>query len=243
MITIGGSIRGGAGSTHAGAGRTSTVCGVFPMSDKELDEIMTDQLNSGAPPAPAGSPADRRRRGQAIAGALAGVAVILLLVVVFVIVQSGGDDTPAAAPPPAPAQPAEPSPAAPSEPQAQLDPKLQEKPVVTAGKGRVGELKVTPLVAGKGPKVQAGQQITVNYVGVTYADGQEFDSSWNSGQPLQTPIGAGRLIPGWDQGLVGVPVGSRVQLDIPADLAYGEQPTGGQPAGDLRFVVDILQAG
>jgi peptidylprolyl isomerase len=78
---------------------------------------------------------------------------------------------------------------------------------------------------------------------VTYADGQEFDSSWNSGQPLQTPIGAGRLIPGWDQGLVGVPVGSRVQLDIPADLAYGEQPTGGQPAGDLRFVVDILQAG
>jgi peptidylprolyl isomerase len=213
------------------------------MSEKELDEIMTDQLNSGAPPAPAGSPADRRRRGQAIAGALAGVAVILLLVVVFVIVQSGGDDTPAAAPPPAPAQPAEPSPAAPSEPQAQLDPELQEKPVVTAGKGRVGELKVTPLVAGKGPKVQAGQQITVNYVGVTYADGQEFDSSWNSGQPLQTPIGAGRLIPGWDQGLVGVPVGSRVQLDIPADLAYGEQPTGGQPAGDLRFVVDILQAG
>src|SRR6185312_661139 len=147
---------------------------------------------------------------------------------VFVIVQSGGDDTPAAAPPPAtaPARPAEPSPAAPSEPaapQTQLDPKLQEKPVVTAGKGRVDKLKVTPLVAGQGPKVRAGQQITVNYVGVTYADGQEFDSSWNSGQPFQTPIGAGRLIPGWDQGLVGVPVGSRVQLDIPADLAYGDQ--------------------
>jgi peptidylprolyl isomerase len=210
------------------------------MSDKEFDEIMTDQQNPG-------SPADRRGRGQAIAGALAGVAVILLLVVVFVIVQSGGDDTPAAAPPPAtePAQPAEPSPAAPSEPaapQTQLDPKLQEKPVVKAGEGRVGKLKVTSLVAGKGPKVRAGQQITVNYVGVTYADGQEFDSSWNSGQPFQTPIGAGRLIPGWDQGLVGVPVGSRVQLDIPADLAYGDQPTGGQPPGDLRFVVDILQA-
>jgi len=214
------------------------------MSDKELDETMTDQLTSGARPAPAGPPADRRRRGQAIAGALAGVAVILLLVVVFVIVQSGGDDTPAAAPPPAtaPAQQAEPSPAAPSGPQTQLDPKLQEKPVVKAGSGTVGKLKVTSLVAGQGPKVRAGQQITVNYVGVTYADGKEFDASWNSGQPFQTVIGAGQLIPGWDQGLVGVPVGSRVQLDIPADLAYGENPTGGQPPGDLRFVVDILQA-
>ncbi|HET6533706.1 MAG TPA: FKBP-type peptidyl-prolyl cis-trans isomerase [Actinoplanes sp.] len=211
---------------------------------------MTDQPNPAEAVAPStATAADGRRRRQAIAGALAGVAVIALLVAVFVIVQvSGGDDdTPAAAPPPAsaPADPATPEPAAPSEPaapQAELDPKLREKPVVEAGSGTLSELKVTPLVQGTGPKVAAGQQITVNYVGVTYADGQEFDSSWRSGQPFQTPIGTGQLIPGWDQGLVGVPVGSRVQLDIPADLAYGENPTGGQPAGDLRFVVDILQA-
>ncbi len=56
------------------------------------------------------------------------------------------------------------------------------------------------------------------------------------------PIGTGNLIKGWDEGLIGVPVGSRVQLDIPADMAYGEKPTGGRPAGDLRFVVDVLQA-
>ena len=183
--------------------------------------------------------AEPARRGQAIGGALAGVAVIALLVVVFLIARTGsdGEETPAAAPPAAgTAAPAQ----TPSEPARALDPRLREKPVVEAGRGKLTELTVTPLVRGTGPKVEAGQQITVNYVGVTYADGEEFDSSWSRSEPLQTPIGAGRLIPGWDQGLVGVPVGSRVRLDIPADLAYGDHPAGGQPAGDLRFVVDIL---
>jgi peptidylprolyl isomerase len=210
---------------------------------------MSDQLKTAEPgaqqPASAEAAADTRRRGQAIAGALAGVAVIALLVAVFVIVQIGGKDTgtPAAAPPPAAPSAAAPAePAEPTAPAVQLDPQLREKPVVKAGSGTVRDLKVTPLVKGTGPQVQAGQQIVVNYVGVTYQDGQEFDSSWKRNEPFQTPIGAGRLIPGWDQGLVGVPVGSRVQLDIPAELAYGENPSGGQPAGDLRFVVDILQA-
>ena len=85
----------------------------------------------------------------------------------------------------------------------------------------------------------SGQTITVNYTGVTYADGKQFDSSWKSGQPLTTQIGVGKVIKGWDQGLVGVTVGSRVQLDIPSDLAYGDS---GNPAGPLRFVVDILSA-
>jgi peptidylprolyl isomerase len=58
--------------------------------------------------------------------------------------------------------------------------------------------------------------------------------------PASFPIGTGNVIKGWDQGLVGVTVGSRVQLDIPADLAYGENPTDGRPGGPLRFVVDIL---
>jgi peptidylprolyl isomerase len=113
---------------------------------------------------------------------------------------------------------------------------------VTGGEGAVEELKVTALVKGKGPKVAAGQQIVVNYVGVTYADGKEFDSSWQRQQPFPLAIGVGQVIPGWDEGLVGVTVGSRVQLDIPAEMAYGENPSGGAPAGDLRFVVDVLQA-
>jgi peptidylprolyl isomerase len=82
----------------------------------------------------------------------------------------------------------------------------------------------------------------VNYVGVTYADGKEFDSSWSRSQAFSFQAGAGNVIQGWDQGLVGVKVGSRVQLDIPADLAYGEKPSGGQPAGALRFIVDVLSA-
>jgi peptidylprolyl isomerase len=191
-----------------------------------------------------------KRRGQALTGALAGVAVIAVLVAVFVGIQISDDDdkTPSAAAPaasaPAPAASDPAAQPAPSEqaPQTAVDPALQQKPKVEAGKGDVAKLKVTPIIVGKGPKVTAGQTIQANYVGVTYQDGKEFDSSWKSGQPAVFPVGVGQLIAGWDQGLVGVPVGSRVQLDIPADLGYGENPTGGQPAGDLRFVVDILAA-
>ncbi|MEV4704435.1 FKBP-type peptidyl-prolyl cis-trans isomerase [Actinoplanes sp. NPDC049316] len=195
-----------------------------------------------------------KRRGQALTGALAGVAVIAVLVAVFIGIQVSGDDEPkntaAAASQPAQTEPsapaAEPSaPAAePSEPAAQtpLDPALKEKPVVKAGKGKVTKLVVKQLIAGKGPKLTAGQTIQANYVGVTYKDGKQFDSSWDRGQPAQFPVGVGQLIEGWDKGLVGVPVGSRVQLDIPAAQAYGENATGGRPAGDLRFVVDVLAA-
>ncbi len=210
---------------------------------------MSDQVQSAEPaayqqPTTAEPAADARRRGQAIAGALAGVGVVAALVAAFVVVQVTGaaEDpapAPAAAPPPAASQaPAQPEAA----PPADLDPALQTAPKISAGKGRVTKLVVTPLVRGTGPAVEAGQTISMNYVGATYRDGKVFDSSWRSGQPLRTEIGVGRLIPGFDQGLVGVPVGSRVQLDIPADLAYGENPEGGRPPGDLRFVVDVLAA-
>jgi peptidylprolyl isomerase len=119
---------------------------------------------------------------------------------------------------------------------------LETKPTVTAGTGDVTELKVTTLIEGTGAAVQSGQKITVNYVGVDYKTGAEFDSSWKGGEPASFKIGVGAVIRGWDQGLVGVRVGSRVQLDIPADLAYGEETSDGTPGGDLRFVVDILSA-
>ncbi|MEV0895202.1 FKBP-type peptidyl-prolyl cis-trans isomerase [Actinoplanes sp. NPDC049802] len=122
------------------------------------------------------------------------------------------------------------------------DPALSTKPAATAGTGTVTELKTTTLVEGTGPAVRSGQSINVNYVGVTYTDGKEFDSSWSRSKPFSFTVGAGKVIPGWDQGLLGVKVGSRVQLDIPADLAYGENPSGGQPAGTLRFIVDVLAA-
>jgi peptidylprolyl isomerase len=206
---------------------------------------MSDQVQSAEPaayqPTTAEQAANAKRRGQAIVGALAGLGVVAALVAAFVVVQvtgAGEDPAPAAAPPAAASEaPAEAPPAA-----TQLDPALQTAPEITAGKGKLSKVAVTPLVRGTGPAVTAGQTVSMNYVGATYRDGKVFDSSWRSGQPLRTEIGVGRLIPGFDQGLVGVPVGSRVQLDIPADQAYGDQPTGGQPAGDLRFVVDVLDA-
>ncbi|MCX4387109.1 FKBP-type peptidyl-prolyl cis-trans isomerase [Micromonospora peucetia] len=190
--------------------------------------------------------AEAKRRRQAWAGGLAGVAVVAVLITVFVTIgrNDDGDKNPTASGPSAGADASAPPAAAPGAPQlpAGADPALGSKPTVTAGTGELTKLIVTPLIKGTGPAVKAGQTVTANYVGVFFKDGKEFDSSWSEGQPVPFPIGVGGVIPGWDQGLVGVTVGSRVQLDIPTELAYGEKPTGGRPAGPLRFVVDVLAA-
>jgi peptidylprolyl isomerase len=121
-----------------------------------------------------------------------------------------------------------------------IDPALCSRPTVTKGAGTLSELKVTPLVTGTGPKVAAGQWITVNYTGVNYGTGTQFDSSWSRSAPTTFQIGTGAVIKGWDQGIVGQTVGSRLQLDIPGSLAYPDATPGSDTAGDLRFVVDIL---
>ncbi|OZV76500.1 peptidylprolyl isomerase [Micromonospora echinospora] len=184
--------------------------------------------------------AEAKRRRQSMLGALAGLAVVGVIVGAFVVF--GGDDEPAdQAMTSSPSASADaPGAAAPQLPP-NTDPALGTKPVVAKGSGELTKLTVTPLVKGTGPATKAGQQLTVNYVGVFYASGEEFDASWKTGQPFTFQVGAGRVIPGWDQGLVGVNVGSRVQLDIPAELAYRDGSNGG-PAGPLRFVVDVLAA-
>ena len=116
---------------------------------------------------------------------------------------------------------------------------LATKPVVTAGTGTLTKLTVTTLVAGTGSPVAEGQTLAVNYVGVSYKTGVEFDSSWKRSEPFSFTVGQGKIIKGWDQELIGVKVGSRVHLDIPSDLAYGDS---GNPSGPLRFVVDVLSA-
>lgn len=122
-----------------------------------------------------------------------------------------------------------------------FDQQLHQRPVILGSTGDLTQLVKQLVVTGPGPAVQNGQKLTVNYVGAFYGNGNVFDSSWDK-TPFSFTLGAGDVIKGWDQGLVGVPVGSRVQLDIPADLAYGTNPAGGRPAGPLRFVVDILAA-
>jgi peptidylprolyl isomerase len=178
--------------------------------------------------------AARRRRRWRIAGWIGGGVLAAALLVAGFLLLTGGDEptAPAAAPPCGDSGPPVP---------AGADPALCTKPVVGPGTGELTELKVTTLVAGTGPALATGQQVTVNYVGVSYTSGEEFDASWKNSRPYTFPFGAGRVIDGWDQGLAGVTVGSRVQLDIPAELAYGDSGQGG-PAGPLRFVVDVLAA-
>lgn len=103
------------------------------------------------------------------------------------------------------------------------------------------DLVVKILSEGDGPDVESGQLIVADYLGVRWDGGETFDSSFDRG-PAGFSIGTGAVIPGWDNGLVGVPVGSRVMLVTPPDQAYGDTPPGDPiQAGDtLVFVVDIL---
>ncbi|MGF1428749.1 FKBP-type peptidyl-prolyl cis-trans isomerase [Kitasatospora sp. LaBMicrA B282] len=108
------------------------------------------------------------------------------------------------------------------------------------------DLKTAVLIQGNGPKVQSGEEVLVQYTGATLKDGKKFDSSVEKGQAFSFVTGAGQVISGWDKGLVGQNVGSRVELVIPAAQAYGAQPPAGSgiPANaSLVFVVDILDAG
>jgi peptidylprolyl isomerase len=179
-----------------------------------------------------------RRRRRVIGGTVGSIVVVALLVtLVVLVVRNGGGDTGTDTPVTNASQAAPGFPPLPPG----ADPALATKPAAGKGTGEVTSLVVTPLIKGTGAAAQNGQQITVNYVGVSYKTGEEFDSSWDRSQTFDFQLGAGRVIKGWDQGLVGVTVGSRVQLDIPSNLAYGDD-AGSSPSGPLRFVVDVLAA-
>ncbi|MEN9822679.1 MAG: hypothetical protein RLZ04_1105 [Actinomycetota bacterium] len=117
-----------------------------------------------------------------------------------------------------------------------------EKPEVEIPAEVPTELTVTVLTEGTGEGAAAGDEIAVQYVGVLSADGTEFDSSYDAGQAFTFVLGTGAVIEGWDEGLLGAKLGSRIQLDIPADLAYGDQSAGDviTPGSALTFVVDVV---
>lgn len=121
------------------------------------------------------------------------------------------------------------------------------RPTITVPEGAEPpqELVVQPLIEGAGAAVEAGQTLTVHYTGVIWGSGDTFDSSWENGRTFDVPIGTGRVIEGWDEGLVGRTVGSQVLLVVPPDKGYGAegQPDAGIAGTDtLVFVVDILDA-
>ncbi|TFF34269.1 FKBP-type peptidyl-prolyl cis-trans isomerase [Pseudomonas sp. RIT623] len=103
------------------------------------------------------------------------------------------------------------------------------------------ELQVIDLQQGDGKAVVKGALITTQYRG-TLADGSEFDSSWTRGKPFQCVIGTGRVIKGWDQGLMGMRAGGKRKLLVPAHLGYGERSMGAiPPNSDLTFEIELLE--
>lgn len=117
------------------------------------------------------------------------------------------------------------------------------KPKVTVPKGAPPKkLEEKELVKGTGPEAKSGDEVTVQYVGVDYKTGKQFDASWDRGEPFAFTLGAGEVIPGWDEGVAGMKVGGRRQLTIPPELAYGAAgaPPAIAPNATLVFVIDLL---
>ena len=112
-----------------------------------------------------------------------------------------------------------------------------EKSEVTAS-----GLRITDLDVGSGAEASAGQMVVVHYRG-TLEDGTQFDASYDRGTPFSFPLGAGRVIKGWDEGVQGMRVGGKRKLVIPADLGYGARGAGGviPPNATLIFEVELLE--
>jgi peptidylprolyl isomerase len=106
-------------------------------------------------------------------------------------------------------------------------------------------LQIKDIVKGKGRAAKKGDKVSVQYVGVAWSTGVEFDASWGRGQPFTFKLGEGKVIPGWDKGVPGMRKGGRRELTIPAEMAYGAQgsPPSIGPNECLRFVIDMVKVG
>jgi peptidylprolyl isomerase len=149
---------------------------------------------------------------------LIGSAAVLVVIVAVVLIGRGGDEEAA--------EPAE-----------------GEKPTVEVPEGDPPEeLEIEDLEEGEGAEAKEGDQLSVDYVGVLYDTGEEFDNSYDAGTPLPVTLGEGSLIPGFEQGLEGMKEGGQRQITIPPDLGYGAQgqPPDIPPDSTLIFVVELL---
>ena len=159
--------------------------------------------------------------------------------------ETQAETTPEAPTPPTP----EKTPAAKKVKPSAAEADLGRKPRPAKGKGDPpSQLVVQDLIVGTGKKAAGGDLVSVQYVGVLFDNGKEFDASWDGnrpGRPFQFPLGGGMVIPGWDQGVVGMKVGGRRKLIIPSDLAYGAQgyPPDIPPDAALIFDIDLKKVG
>ena len=155
-------------------------------------------------------------------GVIIAVALVALGVVVAVVLLAGGDDGT-------------------SEP---ATAERQEQPEVEIPEGAPPEdLVIEDIEEGDGATAEKGDQVTVDYVGVDFETGKEFDASFGNPDPFEFALGGGMVIPGWDEGVEGMKVGGRRELVIPPDLAYGKagQPPAIKPNATLVFVIDLLE--
>jgi peptidylprolyl isomerase len=160
-----------------------------------------------------------------VIGLLAAGGILLVVVAVILIGRSGGssDDT-----------------------SSKADITVPNGPTIKLPTGSAPtQLQVKDLKTGTGAEAKAGDQVSVQYVGVLYDNGSKFDSSYDHGQPFSFKLGGGQVIQGWDQGVAGMKVGGRRELIIPPDLAYGAQgqPPTIPPNATLVFVVDLVSVG
>jgi len=117
------------------------------------------------------------------------------------------------------------------------------KPEVTVPGGEPPvQLEVEDLEVGAGAEAEAGSEVDVHYVGVSWSTGRQFDASWDRRDTFSFRLGAGSVIAGWDQGVAGMRVGGRRRLTIPPELGYGSRGAGGviAPGETLVFVVDLV---
>jgi peptidylprolyl isomerase len=189
----------------------------------------------------------RRRRRNTIGGAVIGAAVVIGGLVWLGLALAGGSGkkavaSPAATPPAtqSPQSTAAPTSCAPISP----NPPAAGEPTVPPVAGKAPTtLVVKDIKKGTGALVKNGQTLTMNYVGVSCSTGKAFDASYPRKQPFTFKIGAGQVIKGWDQGILGMRVGGRRELVIPASLGYGPTGSGSiKPNETLIFVVDLVAA-
>jgi peptidylprolyl isomerase len=183
----------------------------------------------------------RRRRRNTIAGAVVATLAVIGGLVALIVVLAGGDDdkvvaarsTPSATPSPGTCAAIKPNPPA------------KEDPTVPPVTGTVPtKLVVKDLKPGHGKAAKAGDKLSVNYVGVSCSTGTAFDASYPRHEPFSLTLGQGQVIPGWDQGLVGMKKGGQRELIIPPDLGYGANGSGTiKPNETLIFVVDLVKIG
>jgi peptidylprolyl isomerase len=173
--------------------------------------------------------------------------IVLALVLGAAVAACGGDDS-SSGETAATATPTETPAAAPAnvdEIAAGITKNTKKEPKIVTPKGDPPtKLVIKDIVKGKGPKAKAGETLTMDYTGYSWSNGQKFDASWDRKQSFPFQLGAGMVIPGWDQGMVGMQEGGRRLLIIPPDLGYGPQGSGPiGPNETLIFAVDLRKIG